>query len=326
MKISHLLNLTNEQLAKVTILEITEDKLNKTHIESLISLLPKLPSLEIIACRGNLRGKLFTKLVAELPKCPSLSYLLFPNNKLTNAELKGFIDVLPKFNHLVAVELTNNKFKQLSATDLERLLTNIQCCGSLITFDVAKSKFGDEKNCARINEALAANREEAEKLIDAVRQGNIKKVGHLINKGANINCRIVPSKSKDGVLLSPLHAAINAADFTMVNFLVKNGAKLLPDGCGSNILTQAQKTKEYWSKTPGKQTYCARLGEIITYLSKFDEKKEEKKGELLNNRPLQSSASEAGFFGLQKRHQIKQHAQTEKEQLPMSQSSSALQF
>ncbi|KTD07801.1 ankyrin repeat domain-containing protein [Legionella jamestowniensis] len=319
MKISTLLNLSDEQLAKLTILEITEEKLKDTHVKTLISLLPKLSSLEIITCKGNLRGKLFTTLVAELPKCPSLSYLLFPDNFLTNTELKHLIDVLPEFNHLVAVELTNNKFTHLSASNLEKLVSNIRHCGSLTSFDISKNKLKNQKPLMQINEALTANREKTESLIEAIHQGNRDKVQQLLEEGANVNARIVLTKSKDGTLLSPLHAAISTGNFSMVKLLVSKGAKLLPDALGNSILMHAQKTQSYWSKTPSKAEYCANLGKIISYLSKIAEKKEEKKKD---NLPLQSSASENGFFGVKKKHSIKK---PEKE-LPKSQSESAFTF
>ncbi|CEK09219.1 ankyrin repeat domain-containing protein [Legionella hackeliae] len=319
MKISDLLNLTDQQLSKLTTLEITDKKIKESQLQELIRLLPKLTSLEIITCKGNLRGKSFTKLLHELPKCPSLSYLFFPNNKLTNTELNGLIDVLPRFKHLVAVELTNNKFSKLSPDRLAKLLEHIKHCGSLVTFDISRNKFS-ENACAQINKALASNRTKAEKLIDAVRHGNLFEVRKLLLDGANVNSRIVPEKAKDGALQSPLRVAAQNGDLSMVKFLVKKGAEMLPDGLGYTPLKRAQEDRAFLSRNTKKAALSEALGKVIDYLSSVNNEDNEYK----LNKPLQLSVSENGFFGA-KAHHIKSKKDTvEKELLPLSQSFSVL--
>ncbi|WP_131793431.1 hypothetical protein [Legionella brunensis] len=271
MKIKELKKLTDQQLSQLKTLEITET-LDKKYINDLIALLPKLRSLEIFSCKGSkLKGKLFTSLVQQLPQCPLLSYLFFPNNQINNEDLKSFAAVLPKFKCLVAVELTGNKLTDLMQDEHNILLKNIRRNGTLVSFDMSNNNVS-AKSRDQINEVLSANRARGEELISAVKQQDINAVRQLLIAGARVNTRLVMGNRIISRLESPLHVAAELGDCGMVRLLKGRGAKMLPDGLGKTPLERAQSTLK--DLPLHRAIWRAGLEKVIKLLSQDGVKKE----------------------------------------------------
>lgn len=211
-----------EEAHKATLTNLTiNEPLTKDSIKQLMTLIPKLKSLETFTLSSTLPEKYIVPLFIQLTECRALTYLNVTNNIIYKNHFIQLIEMYARFKGIIAIDLSNN-----CITDLELSEDHLKSIGkwsSLVRINFAGNSI-DEMSLRQINIILDQHRTLNTKLLAAIKDDNaIEKIDKLISRGAEINVKVEVDRNFIP-LDTPLHLAVRLGYSKIVAHLLKNEA------------------------------------------------------------------------------------------------------